>query len=91
MLHYNPEKRLTIAEIRLHPWMQGEHASSEEISNELAVRLMRKFGEVSERAEEAKGTPFKAAVVRGSEEVEEVKERPAKEPCPFEFIPDKTT
>jgi serine/threonine protein kinase len=70
MLCYEPEQRLTIDQIRHHPWMQGEHASNEEIANEIALRIEKIKKNNSASGEGRKNEKFKAFPVhRGQEEV----------------------
>lgn len=48
MIKFNYKKRLTIAEIKEHPWYNGEVATAEEVANELAARkkeIKKRLGE----------------------------------------------
>lgn len=38
MLDYYPSRRLMMADLIAHPWMQGEYPTEEEIRSELAFR-----------------------------------------------------
>ena len=38
MLDYYPSRRLMMADLIAHPWMQGEYPTEEEIQSELAYR-----------------------------------------------------
>ena len=38
MLDYYPSRRLMMADLIAHPWMQGEYPKEEEIRSELAFR-----------------------------------------------------
>ena len=40
MLQRDPSSRLSISEILVHPWMQEETASEEEIKSEFETRLI---------------------------------------------------
>jgi hypothetical protein len=53
MLALDPTQRLSIAEIKAHPWYNQESMSAEEACGELARRKQR-LEEAAERARQAK-------------------------------------
>lgn len=63
MLALDPTQRLSIAEIKAHPWFNGPVAAQEEVQAELSGRK-RMLEEAVERARQAKLARLNAAPQR---------------------------